>query len=227
MQERFEARKNDQGKIKLLNTKQQTVIDKQVAPSDRSAAVLVLLISVEGQPSLLFTRRSAHLSQHAAEISFPGGHFEKENDETLIDTAIREAVEELYAESNDPQPMQTRIQAFRDQLHLLGPGTFLPSIRGVPVTPVLAAMLDQDLPLPVTKVWPGDRSEVDLVFTVSLQELVEVETTHTLPKSRFGFVSTEAPVFPTAHGQIWGLTAYILRPVLHQLLIPVFFPSQV
>jgi 8-oxo-dGTP pyrophosphatase MutT (NUDIX family) len=222
LKDRFDAIKNDYGKIELLNTRQKTVVHKQVPSNDRSAAVLVLLLSVQGQPSLLFTRRSANLSDDASEISFPGGHFEKEHDNNLTDTAVREAVEELYGES-DASKQEQILQDFRKQVHVLGHGMPLPSIRGVPVTPVLAAMLEQDFTEPVTDIWPGGRSEVDLVFTISLQDLVQAETVHTLPKNRLGFVSNEAPIFPTMYGYIWGTTGYILRPILQQLLRPVFF----
>lgn len=238
-----------------LNAKQQALMDKQVAQAvathqssssssnrknDRAAAaaVLVLLLTVQGQPSVLFTRRAAHLSQHAAEISFPGGHFEGDADETLTDTAIREAVEELYGGNNSKdqdhaEEHEQRVADFQSRLRILGHGTPLPSIRGTPVTPVLAVRMsddddasdDDDITVPVSELWPGDRSEVDLVFSVTLRELLDAETVHTLPNTRFGFASNKAPVFPTAHGKIWGLTAYILRPVLHQLLKPVFFPE--
>jgi 8-oxo-dGTP pyrophosphatase MutT (NUDIX family) len=59
----------------------------------RPAAVLVPL--VEGaEPAVIFTRRNAELSRHAGEISFPGGMHDAE-DEDLLDTALREAEEEL------------------------------------------------------------------------------------------------------------------------------------
>ena len=42
-------------------------------PSKKEAAVLVPLCTVQGKPSILFTRRSAQLSSHASQISFPVG----------------------------------------------------------------------------------------------------------------------------------------------------------
>lgn len=71
LQQRFAHIRNDDGNIELLSTQNQAVVDRQTAPSPRRAAVLVLLLTVDREPSLLFTRRAAHLSQHAAEISFP------------------------------------------------------------------------------------------------------------------------------------------------------------
>jgi len=62
-------------------------------PRDLLAAVLIPI--VEGtEPSVVFTRRTDHLSRHAGEISFPGGLRHAE-DATLEDTAVRETEEEL------------------------------------------------------------------------------------------------------------------------------------
>jgi 8-oxo-dGTP pyrophosphatase MutT (NUDIX family) len=199
--------------------------------NDKRAAVLVLLCTVNFKPSLLFMVRAGHLSQHAAQISFPGGHFEEDVDETLVDTALRETVEELvpvqqgnsqqHKHDKEAQPM---LGPYR--VSILGAATPLPSIRGVPVTPVVAALLDDELPDPVSTVFPGDSSEVDAIFSVSLEELLEKETSKPLPKSRFGFVDMGAPNYPSKYGDIWGLTAYIIRPLLHRLFKPVFFDKQ-
>jgi 8-oxo-dGTP pyrophosphatase MutT (NUDIX family) len=65
-----------------------------VAPSGTVlAGVLVPVLAQEAEPRLVFTRRSATLSRHAGEISFPGGL--SEPDEPLAATALREAEEEL------------------------------------------------------------------------------------------------------------------------------------
>jgi hypothetical protein len=115
---------------------------------------------------------------------------------------------------------------------VLGQATPLPSLRGVPVTPVLARLMQPEFrnAQHVHQVLPGDAgSEVESIFTVTLKQLLAVETTHVLPKSRFGFSSNNAaPVFPVDRGdkKIWGLTAYILRPILHRLFKPVFFPNK-
>lgn len=237
LQERFDRLKNEAGQLELLSKKNQVTVNNSTKISQRQAAVLVLLLTVDDQPSILFTRRATHLNQHAAEISFPGGHCEPQHDTTLIDTAIREAIEELYPAYTENQCKDDgqqqheqhvlRTQEFRTNIHILGTATSLPSIRGVPVTPVLASMLHQRFTGPVTTTWSGNSTEVDLVFSVPLIQLLQVETTHTIPATRFNFTSNDAPIYPVSEDQkIWGLTAYILRPVLSKLLKPVFFPSQ-
>ena len=59
---------------------------------DRLAAVLVPLIWRESDWRILMTKRAAHLSHHAGQISFPGGALDT-SDKGLIDTALREAHE--------------------------------------------------------------------------------------------------------------------------------------
>lgn len=58
------------------------------------AAVLVPIILHPGQPSVLLTQRTAHLRDHAGQISFPGGRMEAE-DSGPVDAALREAEEEI------------------------------------------------------------------------------------------------------------------------------------
>lgn len=63
----------------------------------RQAAVLAPLYARDGQPYLLFTRRSADLATHSGEISFPGGSRDPV-DHSLAQTALRETHEELGLE---------------------------------------------------------------------------------------------------------------------------------
>ncbi|HVY05952.1 MAG TPA: CoA pyrophosphatase [Burkholderiales bacterium] len=57
------------------------------------AAVLVPVVNRPGGATLLFTQRTAHLHDHAGQISFPGGRVD-DGDADRIATALREAQEE-------------------------------------------------------------------------------------------------------------------------------------
>jgi len=57
------------------------------------AAVLLLVVN-HPEPTVVFTQRTAHLADHAGQISFPGGRME-EGDEGPAQTALREAREEV------------------------------------------------------------------------------------------------------------------------------------
>ncbi len=58
------------------------------------AAVLVPLIMHEAGASILLTKRTDHLKDHAGQVSFPGGRVE-EGDESATATALRETKEEV------------------------------------------------------------------------------------------------------------------------------------
>jgi 8-oxo-dGTP pyrophosphatase MutT (NUDIX family) len=60
----------------------------------KESAVFVPVYEEDGDPGLLFTKRSDDLPRHAGQVSFPGGRRE-EGDGTLIDTALRELSEEV------------------------------------------------------------------------------------------------------------------------------------
>ena len=87
------------------------------------AAVLFPIVLRDGGHTVLLTQRTAHLRDHAGQISFPGGRVEPE-DASPVHTALRETEEE--------------IGLAREHIEVLG---FLPEYRtgtGFQVTPVVA-----------------------------------------------------------------------------------------
>lgn len=65
----------------------------------RKAAVLLLLYPKNGKLYTVFTLRAEYEGVHSRQISLPGGSVEKV-DKTLVDTALREANEEIALEIN-------------------------------------------------------------------------------------------------------------------------------
>jgi 8-oxo-dGTP pyrophosphatase MutT (NUDIX family) len=63
--------------------------DRQVA----AASVLVPIVMHE-RPAVLLTERTAHLTTHQGQVAFPGGK-QDDTDFDVIDTALREAEEEI------------------------------------------------------------------------------------------------------------------------------------
>ena len=67
------------------------------------AAVLVPIVNRQDSLSVLLTRRTDHLTQHAGQVSFPGGRSEPDDADASA-TALRETREEIgiAAELLDP-----------------------------------------------------------------------------------------------------------------------------
>ena len=56
------------------------------------------------QPTVLLTQRSAHLNDHAGQISFPGGKIDP-TDASPLDAALREAEEEVGLDRSFVDPI--------------------------------------------------------------------------------------------------------------------------
>jgi 8-oxo-dGTP pyrophosphatase MutT (NUDIX family) len=75
----------------------------RVSPAGRiPAAVLLGIVGRAHGPHILLTQRTAHLKDHAGQISLPGGHIERE-DAGSVAAALREAREEIAL---DPRRVQ-------------------------------------------------------------------------------------------------------------------------
>lgn len=164
-------------------------------PGDpRAAAVLVPLVVREAGLSVLLTQRADHLSDHAGQISFPGGRREPfDHDATA--TALREAQEEVALA---PERVEV-LGALPDYLT----GT------GFRVTPIVGLVHS---PFTVH----ADRLEVAEIFEVPLPFLMnpanhEVRLLRWEGGERRFFAMPYAR--PGTGGQyfIWGATAGMLR----------------
>lgn len=214
------------GSIPIVSERVQSTIAETAvscfSKPEKQAAVLVLICTVDNVPSVLITKRSADLSKHASEMSFPGGYMERGVDQTLEDTAIREACEELCPSENffcrSDSSDSSVDEVFRQQIQIVGHATRVPSIHGTPVTPIIA-VLWPNLTHPIEKIFPTNPEEVDRLLIIPIQELLDVEEKHNI---KVKIQRLNAPRYPTPHGYIWGLTAFILQPILHRLLKPVF-----
>lgn len=160
----------------------------------RHAAVLIGVVQRAHGLTVLFTQRTAHLSQHAGQISFPGGRAEAE-DKNAIATALRETQEEIGL---DPS-----------KIEILGtlPNYF--TITGYCVTPVVASIADiGELTL--------DQNEVAEIFEVPLPFLMDGKMhqrrTVTIGQSKRLFYA-----MPYQDYFIWGATAGMLRNLFHFL----------
>mmetsp|Transcript_17151 Transcript_17151/g.19720 ORF Transcript_17151/g.19720 Transcript_17151/m.19720 type:complete len:130 (-) Transcript_17151:133-522(-) len=109
---------------------------------------------------------------------------------------------------------------YRQDIEILGRTGDVPSVTGTIVTPIVAALhrnfRDTD---DFHQVFHNPcEAEVEKVFFRTVKDLCSSETSEVLER----FKERESPLFPGVDGNIWGLTAVILRPILHEVLIPVF-----
>ena len=63
-----------------------------------AAASVLIAIVLRGEPTVLLTQRTDHLTDHPSQISFPGGRTER-RDADAVATALREAHEEIGLEA--------------------------------------------------------------------------------------------------------------------------------
>jgi nudix motif 8 len=166
---------------------------RRLRGAGRKAAVLVPLCDVDGEPAVLFTRRSETVGTHKGQVSFPGGMADPE-DPDLVATALREFDEELGG--------------VLPPIRILGLFHDATAITGVHVTPVLAYLGAIEL-----RCFSPNPDEIDHVFALGLRDLVAPEKRYRQTYSR-GVL----PVFDAGPFPIWGLTAYILEGVLEEAM---------
>jgi 8-oxo-dGTP pyrophosphatase MutT (NUDIX family) len=80
--------------FRLTEARLERANESAAGPRLREAAVLLPLYEREGQPQLLFIKRTDKVGLHKGEIGFPGGRLERD-DPTPLAAALREAHEEL------------------------------------------------------------------------------------------------------------------------------------
>ena len=162
----------------------------------RPAAVLIPLVD-HPQPTVLLTQRSAHLNDHAGQISFPGGKIDA-TDASPLDTALREAEEEIGLSREFVDPI--------GYLDLYG------TSFGFRILPTVA------------RVRPGfklriNKSEVDDAFEVPLAFLMD-PANHQVHSKEFRGIERSYYAMPFAERYIWGATAGILRVLYERIYLP-------
>jgi len=159
----------------------------------RPAAVLIPVVD-RPQPTVLLTQRSAHLPDHAGQISFPGGKIETA-DESPLAAALREAEEEIGLDRRFVDP--------------IGYLDLYMTTLGYRIVPVVARVApDYTLTL--------NRSEVDDAFEVPLAFLME-PANHQKQSRDWQGMTRHYFVMPFEQRNIWGATAGILRNLYERI----------
>lgn len=151
-----------------------------------AAAVLVPLIRREAGLTVLLTRRTDHLTNHAGQVAFPGGRAEE--GEHPHETALRETQEE--------------IGLAREHIEILGHLDTYETRTGFEVTPVIGLVAP---PFALC----ADPYEVADIFEVPLSFILD-PLNHERHSGEFGGITRTFYVLPYQDRYIWGATAGML-----------------
>ena len=158
-------------------------------PTLRPAAVLMLLFEEAGEPHVLFIERTQNVTQHKGQVAFPGGSRE-ESDADVIETALREAEEEVGL----PQA----------QVEVLGRLDDMITRTGYLVSPVVGVLRPG-----ISREFIPQEWEVAQVLEVPLRHLADPANFGMIPRQLQGR-RVELHTFLWGNFQIWGATAEIL-----------------
>jgi 8-oxo-dGTP pyrophosphatase MutT (NUDIX family) len=163
------------------------------------AAVLFSIIPHIDKPyELILIHRSNMGTRHRGEMSFPGGKFEPEEDNSLRDTALRETEEEIGVP--------------RNQIRIIGCLNDFPTISKFIVTPFLG-LINKNQKL------IRDEREVQKIIKVPIDFFMKKSN---FSEQDFGVANKKYPIFyynyfNDDNGQfytIWGATAFLITHFL-------------
>jgi len=162
----------------------------------RPAAVLLPLVSEEGDYKLLLTVRAASLRRQPGDISFPGGAIDP-GDASPLAAALRESEEEVGLKASD--------------VHILGQMDEMSTITGFYITPFVGLVKG-----PYAFRTNHEVEELLLVPLAALREpdVVSIERREISPGQRI-------PIYHYRHGEhdIWGITGRLVKELIE--LLPV------
>lgn len=158
----------------------------------KASAVLAPLFERGEDPRILLTRRTTTLRAHSGELSFPGGA--QDPGETLVETALREAHEEIALD-----PALPEIIGELDHLSTFTSGSI--------IVPFVA-----ELEHPPGELVPNP-GEVDAILEVRIADLLDPDIYHEEQWPLFGDWHTIV-FFDLGGDVLWGATAAMMRQLL-------------
>jgi len=158
------------------------------------SSVLVIINFPANIPSVVLTKRSSYLKNHAGEISFPGGKFSI-SDKTILDTAIRETVEEIGITINKKQVIGCLNPTY----------TYTSKILIYPFITLKEKISDKHL---------RPNSEVEQIINLPIETLIKsLSEDEYHSKKNFKMFKFLVDDFI-----IWGATARILKDLIDKIL---------
>ena len=171
--------------------------EHKLAP--KPGGVLILLFEDGGKIKFPLTKRQEYVGAHSAQVSLPGG--KAEAGEHSIQTALREAEEEIGIDRNEPNVLGTLSNFF------VIPSNFI-------ITPVIASV-------EVEPIFTPDPREVAKILFASIDDLLSIDAIKRREIVAAGQFRMMAPFFEVDGDMVWGATAMMLnefRLVLREIL---------
>ena len=162
------------------------------------AAVALILREVDSHLELLLIERAGTLRNHAGQLAFPGGKPEPD-DHDLLDTALREAEEEVALD--------------RGAVSVLGRLAPVPTPSGFLIIPYVVRVLNDWTPRAI------DRGEVAATLTPSLRRLCDPTTYTWRGSAEWQGQHYDLHEFAIHTPPLWGATARMVFDLLRRLEI--------
>ncbi|WP_166260283.1 NUDIX hydrolase [Marinobacter salicampi] len=165
---------------------------RQLALDYPEAGILVPVTDNTQNPEIIFTLRSANMTTHRGQVSFPGGRRDPE-DPSLQHTALRETHEEIGLPP--------------EQVQIVAPLSQVMSRYGILVTPYVGVV-------PEAHPLSANPAEIETIFRVPVSYFLEDRRERT---DALDFLSNTyyVPCYRWERFQIWGLSAVVLVDFLN------------
>jgi 8-oxo-dGTP pyrophosphatase MutT (NUDIX family) len=168
----------------------------------QAAVALVLRGGLEGSELLVIKRSETERDHWSGHMALPGGRMEPE-DESLLETAARETLEEVGLDLRTGGEAIARLGTVTPQ------SPYVPRISVTPfvfIAPPAYHAAGQSRELLLSE-------EVAAAFWVPVEELKRGGRSAVF-RMAFAGVEREWPAYPSQHGLIWGITERILTEFL-------------
>ena len=179
--------KDEKDNLEILND----WLSKENLKSLKDAAILVALFEKDGEYCFPMIKRPENVKNHPGQIALPGGA--KEEEESLEETALREAQEEIGIDTT--------------KVEIIGKLTPIP----VPVSGYLVqtyiGIIDEE------PEWKLSKDEVADFFILKLSELIGADNGYYEKWNLRGF-DAKVPIFKIGNLKIWGATASVLSELI-------------
>jgi 8-oxo-dGTP pyrophosphatase MutT (NUDIX family) len=159
-----------------------------------NSAVLFSLMEFNNNINVILIKRTNVGSKHRGEMSFPGGRFDPNLDESLLDTALRETEEEIGVK--------------REKIEILGCMDDLPTTTGYVITPFVG-IIQNDVEM------KKQEAEVEEIFDIPLNYFIDEQN---FTETFFSMGSKKFPVYRYPKYGVWGATAHLIVTFIKQIL---------